>query len=507
MYSKTLTTRSRHGRVQSCRRLWVFSLSCMGILLASCGNLRPLSPTHTVAVPPSRTPAATTTRAYAEAPSTVPARPLSPSATPDPSSLSPTATYDPSSLSTLTPSSPEKCPAVRSDAVVAVEFAQRLAEPVEQYLNDGGPPEQLLPLLGEQVLDADVSPSVVLQDLTNDGIPEVVVRAYESLVFGCQDGVFILLLKAGSEVGEALPVPWLDRVADMNANGMPELVLAYEFYGAGANSTLSVEIYEWDGVTFRSLIAKGFSGAPLAENGGGFGGVASMFNGVLALTDVDGNRTIELVMESYGAGGLDAVLNGGPDRSEIHVWMWNGIEFILEDVSFSAPTYRFEAVQDGDNASLLGDYDKAMSSYQDVIEDEELQGWNPARLGFDPLVGERTPEPTYPPVDPNERPRLEAYARFRMLLIELVLGRLDEAEDQVRILERDLDDQPSSSPFVELSLIAWQAYLESQDIGAACSLAIDYASSHPEEVLVPLGGAYYGWLNRDYEPDDICPFH
>jgi hypothetical protein len=187
--------------------------------------------------------------------------------------------------------------------------------------------------------------------------------------------------------------------------------------------------------------------------------------------------------------------------------MWNGIEFILQNVSFSAPSYRFQAIQDGDDASLVGDFDRAMSFYQAAIEDDDLQGWNPARLGFESLVGERTPVPTFPPADPNERPRLEAYGRFRILLIELLRGRLVSAEDQLRILKGGFDRPSFTYPFVELSEIAWQAYFDSEHMGVACSLVIDFASSHQDEILVPLGSTYYGWLNRDYEPEDICPFH
>jgi hypothetical protein len=385
---------------------------------------------------------------------------------------------------------------------VASEY--RLAEPVGQFLNEGGSPALLLQLLQEQVFT--VAPSVVSQDLTNDDIPEVIVRAYESLVFGCQNGRVILLLKAGREVEESVPAPWFDRIADVNANGMPDLVLAYEFLGAH-DSTLSVEIYEWDGVAFRTLIAKERTDVPFARNGYGERGVASMWNGNLELVDVDGNGTIEVVMEGGVGGGLDASLNGGPQRSERHVWMWNGTEFILQNVSFSAPSYRYQAIQDGDDASLVGDFDGAMSFYQAAIEDDDLQGWNPARLGFDSFVGEGTPVPTFPPVDPNERPRLEAYGRFRILLIELLRGRLDRAEDQLRDLRGGFDQQSFAYPFVEMSEIAWQAYLDSEDMAPACSLVIDYVSSHAEEVLVPLGSTYYGWLNRDYEPEDICPFH
>ncbi len=475
-------------------RLRIFALSCLGMLLASCAGLPPALLTPSAAVLPSRAPSAPTLPTEGTT-ATIGAT----------SASSPSPTYDVSSISTWAPSPPEDCPPIQSDAVLSVESERRLSEPVEQYLNDGGSPEQLLPRLKEHA--EEVSPSVVLQDLTNDGVPEVVVRAYESLVFGCQDGAFVLLLKAGSEVVESTPSPWLDKVADMNANGMPDLVLAYEFYGAGADTTLSVEIYEWDGVAFQSLIAKEVIQPPLAQNGYGGQGVAYMRNGQPTLKDVDGNGTIELVMDGYAGGGLDALLNGGPDRSEFDVWMWNGVELIFQDVGFSAPAYRFEAVQDGDNASLVGAYDEAVSAYQAAIEDETLQGWNPARLGFDTLVGEGTPVPTFPPDDPNERPRLEACARFRMMLIELVLGQRDRAEEQLGILERDFAGQPSASPFVELSRIVWQGYRESQDMGAACSLASDYASSHPNEVLGPLGGNYYGFLNRDYEADDICPFH
>jgi hypothetical protein len=385
-----------------------------------------------------------------------------------------------------------------------VEYQQRLAEPVALYLNGGGSPEQLLSLLEAQ--SEDVPLSVVLRDLTNDGIPEVVVRAYESLVFVCQDGDFVLLLEGGRELGGSLPSPWLDEIADMNANGMPDLALAYEFSGAGADSTLSVEIYEWDGVAFRSLMTKEQREPPLAGAGYGYVGVAKMWNGEMALEDVDGNGTIELVMDGGLVGDIDALLDGGPQRSEIIVWMWNGIEFILQDFRFSEPVYRFEAVQDGDDASLMGDYDEARSAYRAAIEDDALQGWNPARLGFDPLVGAGTPEPTFPPDDPDEQPRLEAYARFRMMLVELLRGRVDMAENQVQILEERLAGRPAASPFVELARVAWQSYLDSQDIGVACSSAVAYATSHAEEIVAPLGTAYYGWLNRDRKPADICPF-
>ena len=380
----------------------------------------------------------------------------------------------------------------------------RLEEPVGQFLNDGGSPGRLPQLLGEQGFT--VAPSVVLQDLTNDGVPEVLVRAYESLVFACENGRFINRLPPSLQVGESVPAPWSDRIADMNANGMPDLVLAHEFWGAH-NYTLSVEIYEWDGATFRTLIADERTDAPFARNGYGERGVAAMYNGNLALVDVDANGTIELLLEGGLEGGLDAQLNGGPQRSERHIWMWNGLEFILQDVSFSPATYRYQAIQDGDDASLVGDFDGAMSSYKAAIEDADLEGWNPAWLGLDSLVGEGTPAPTFPPADPDERPRLEAYARFRMLLIELARGRLDEAENQLRILKAGFGQDSSAYPFVELSEIVWDAHLDTQGMGRACSLAIDYASAHEEQVLAPLGSTYYGFLNRDYDPQDICPFH
>jgi hypothetical protein len=35
---------------------------------------------------------------------------------------------------------------------------------------------------------------------------------------------------------------------------------------------------------------------------------------------------------------------------------------------------------------------------------------------------------------------------------------------------------------------------------------VDYALRHANEVLIPLGSSTYGYWNREYRPEDICPF-
>ena len=242
--------------------------------------------------------------------------------------------------------------------------------------------------------DFTIEPSVTLADLTNDGVPEVVVRAYESLVFMCQDGAFMLRLSAEGASGD-MPAPGGDKIADLNANGMPELVLADEFWGMH-DYTLMVKIYEWNGAEFQSLIPKEQSRAPSARNGYGELGYAAMWDGHFELVDVDGNGTTELVIEGGVGGGLDALLNGGPQRSERNTWMWNGTQFIFTDVSFSAPEYRFQAIQDGDDASLTGEFDRAIRAYRASIEDDHLNGWNPRQAWFRPTCSARNPRSCTP---------------------------------------------------------------------------------------------------------------
>jgi hypothetical protein len=46
------------------------------------------------------------------------------------------------------------------------------------------------------------------------------------------------------------------------------------------------------------------------------------------------------------------------------IWRWNGEHYLLFRENPDPPTYRFEAVEDGDRLSGTGLFDEAVASYQ-----------------------------------------------------------------------------------------------------------------------------------------------
>jgi len=46
---------------------------------------------------------------------------------------------------------------------------------------------------------------------------------------------------------------------------------------------------------------------------------------------------------------------------------------------------------------------------------------------------------------------------------------------------------------------------ESESISAGCAAAKEYASANQKDVLDPLGSDVYGYTNREFTLEDLCP--
>ncbi len=307
-------------------------------------------------------------------------------------------------------------------------------------------------------------------------------------IFLCQAGQYALAYDYRTYAFSAD----LETVEDVNNDGVPEIVFAETEFGAGVNSSTTYYLWEWDGRAFVDITA----GDLVAYNGSG------------VITDTDGNGTKEVVLTQGIVGGLAAQNEGGPQRTRTEVWGWNGQTFVLMDSGYTSPEYRFQAMQDGDDASLAGRYDRALAFYQQAILDEKLQGWSSEWFAyyFQGIGGggDATPFPT-PAPDPTERPRIEAYSRYRILLLHIVRGYIPEAKTVYDTLQKKFLAGQVGYGYAEMATKFWNEYNASQNIGTACGRAIAYARAHTNEVLTPLG-SQYGWTNRDYAPEDICPF-
>jgi hypothetical protein len=99
----------------------------------------------------------------------------------------------------------------------------------------------------------------------------------------------------------------------------------------------------------------------------------------LRVQDVDGDGTLELLVDNTPAGPHDASFAAAcwvPARVTTDVFAWDGKQFSFSSIDVAPPTYRFEAAQDGDRLALQGRYEEARDRYHQVIDDESLDWWS-----------------------------------------------------------------------------------------------------------------------------------
>jgi hypothetical protein len=159
-------------------------------------------------------------------------------------------------------------------------------------------------------------------DITGDGQPEVVVDF--GLLIGAEnfDGaIFIyknhigsyLLIAAIPVAGYILfqdgPQPAIRTINDMNADGIPEIVISYiENVGTHGNYSRVFKIMTWDGDGMKNLLA----------------GKAVAFNGDGEIQDEDGDGIYDLVF-THGAGNTPDT--GTTEAPRTDIWTWNGNAF------------------------------------------------------------------------------------------------------------------------------------------------------------------------------------
>ena len=423
-------------------------------------------------------------------------------------------------LVTRTPAPSAACPARGSPPAVSFEELSGAGpdepeQPILKYLNGGGAPGDLAAMLtglrappgldegegGEPVLA-----QVVTQDVTGDTTPDVLVtftvpygRGYgatSALIAVCNQEryeMYVMFRRAGAgSRAEGLYTgggAGILAVEDVNQDAVPEVVLQVlwtdqaEFY-----------VYEWNGSGFDNLIRR-YDDIMLME----------FYNLIVYRGDVQ-------VQDATGDGVPDLVLTDRlppdyplafPERDRTEIWSWNGFSLDQVTTIFGPPKYRFQAIYDGDDASRIGEYDRALALYQQAIFDEELLGWNP---GYNPYFYNRDEAIPTPVPDPDSRLRLNAYGRYRILLLHAVQGFQAEARTVYDTLQEKFPEGSTGSKYAELATVFWQEFSSSGDIGLACSKAADFAETQSDVIHIPLGYDYYTIGNRAYHPEDICPF-
>ncbi len=166
------------------------------------------------------------------------------------------------------------------------------------------------------------------------------------------------------------------------------------------------------------------------------------------LVQADADSALEIQAQR----GVQGSIGAGPQRTETQLWDWNGAQYVKVKSEWSPVEYRIHAVYEGDDAFAAGDYAKATDWYTRVLTDDTLKDWL-TEIGY---------------ANAHDRDTLQAYARFRLLLIGLLRGDAN-ARDQ---LDQLTALYPEGSPVhltQQMAQAFWDKYQETQDIKAACA--------------------------------------
>jgi tetratricopeptide (TPR) repeat protein len=289
-------------------------------------------------------------------------------------------------------------------------------------------------------------------------------------------------------------------IGDLNKNGLPEI--AVRTLSCLMNGCAYLFIAEWDGTKFAGLIRKGYVDQTISY-------AEMCFYKDPYLKDLDNDGIPELV--GIDGPGDDREPGGLPWRLETHIYKWDGKYYTAQLVEYSEPVYLFQAVQDGDHFALNGQFEKALKSYRNAIQNENLGWWSEERhdyLLFAHKIGpciEKNAHCPPPEIDFREKPILQAYSYYRIMLTQLMLGQPDPAENTYKKLTGDYKDGDDGDVIAKMAAAFWQEYQASGKMGNACAKAIAYAANH-ESFLPYIGSDYNGSQMQKYKPEDICPF-
>jgi len=314
--------------------------------------------------------------------------------------------------------------------------------------------------------------------LIGDGISQTIVSIFNPasawpvpsgmlLVYGCANQQAKLLYSAISTDSESMPqvVKAGDLIGAKRGGQIATLIST-----CGARTCFdSLDVLGWNGQTFVSLM-----GSPL-----------SLPAATYAFTQTDTDPALEIEAQ----GGVVGSIGAGPQRTDKQIWKWNGAQYVKVSSTLAPVEYRIQAVYEGDDAFTAGDFQQAIDWYTRVINDAALKDW--------------LTEIKYPKA--HDRDTLTAYARFRLLLIGLLRGDAN-ARDQ---LDQLTNDYPGGNPVHTTQQMAqafWNKYQATQDFKAACAVANAYANSGENgQYLIVDDLNLFGYTNRTYTSDDMCP--
>lgn len=390
-----------------------------------------------------------------------------PSAEPDPEPVDQPAPTE--TLPVIPASESAVCVLPAEHPAIAYTDYQTFPQAILDFLNAGASPEELAVYLMVEGLGPEEQP-VWAEDLTGDGVREVVVTVYDKaqphqgalLILDCMGGQYVLAYTAVSE--PQAYAPRLQHIQDINADGLRELVFSSTTCGAHT-CFQDVDILQYADGAYLSRLEGSTLEYPYPD---------------LKLTDFDhdGRYSLEVI------GTIIASVGAGPQRDTINIWNYDSgsQSWKLGEQALAASPFRVHLMHDAEAAMDRGEYLIASLLFQQVIEDETLMDWADEEAEYNNLA---------------------AYAYFKRIVAAVFMGDRGAAQTLYSELEETYAKSKQYA-YVEMAEV-FLADSDALGLEGGCTSARQYAEANQFVILTSLGSSVFGYANPDLEPADVCP--
>jgi hypothetical protein len=336
------------------------------------------------------------------------------------------------------------------------------------YFNRGGKAANLELLLKTNWNVIGETGYVRQHDLTNSGVPEVVI-GYTSpqnlgtlLILCCRDGQYVERYTITATSPDAPQILW---VGDMNRDFYADLFWARRICATEDACEYEMQVIEYDRLRGRYI-------ALLDE--------AIFSLNLPAVNDMDSDEVLEIVLTLESRGNSAT----GPLRTGVHVYDWNGINYTLSIIQLDPPRYQIQVVHEADRLFFRLDMSNAANLYQLALENTDLRAW------FN-----------------DEAPALTSYILYRQMLAFAYLGDDRIADVAVRLnTDYPLQDGQaldSLPPYVEMAYTFLSEFQAVGDLHAACNAVQQVVARRPSALNLL---NRYGSRSPTYNPLMLCPY-